>query len=66
MKIPVTWINESFKKDYSAIELSDLLTLSGIESEIQKDKDEEILDISLTPIVLIASVTKGLFKKSAH
>ena len=49
MKIPVTWINESFKKDYSAIELSDLLTLSGIESEIQKDKDEEILDISLTP-----------------
>ena len=49
MKLPVTWINESFKKDYSAIELSDLLTLSGIESEIEKDKGEEVLDISLTP-----------------
>ena len=49
MKLPVKWINESFKKDYSAIELSDLLTLSGIESEIEKDKGEEILDISLTP-----------------
>ena len=49
MKLPVKWINESFKKDYSAIELSDLLTLSGIESEIEKSKGEEILDISLTP-----------------
>ena len=49
MKLPVTWINESFKKDYSADDLSDLLTLSGIESEIEKDKGEEILDISLTP-----------------
>ena len=49
MKLPVTWINESFKKDYSADDLSDLLTLSGIESEIDKDKGEEILDISLTP-----------------
>ena len=49
MKLPVKWINESFKKDYSAIELSDLLTLSGIESEIEKDKGEAILDISLTP-----------------
>ena len=49
MKLPVTWINESFKRDYSADDLSDLLTLSGIESEIEKDKGEEILDISLTP-----------------
>ena len=40
MKLPVTWINESFKKDYSADDLSDLLTLSGIESEIEKNKGE--------------------------
>ena len=51
MKIPVTWINESFKKDYSAIELSDLLTLSGIESEIQKDKD--VVDVRLRNIIII-------------
>ena len=49
MKLPVTWLNESFKKDYSASELSDLLTLSGIESEIEKQKGEYILDITLTP-----------------
>ena len=49
MKLPVKWINESFKKDYSSIELSDLLTLSGIESEIEREKNEEILDIQLTP-----------------
>ena len=49
MKLPVKWINESFKKDYSSVELSDLLTLSGIESEIEREKDEEILDIQLTP-----------------
>ena len=49
MKLPVKWINESFKKDYSSVELSDLLTLSGIESEIEREKNEEILDIQLTP-----------------
>ena len=43
MKLPVKWINESFKKDYSSVELSDLLTLSGIESEIEREKNEEIL-----------------------
>ena len=41
MKLPVKWINESFKKDYSSVELSDLLTLSGIESEIEREKNEE-------------------------
>ena len=49
MKLSVKWINESFKKDYSSVELSDLLTLSGIESEIEREKNEEILDIQLTP-----------------
>ena len=49
MKLPVKWINESFKKNYSANELSDLLTLSGIESEIEKQNGEDILDIQLTP-----------------
>ena len=49
MRIPVKWLNESFRKDYSGEELSDLLTLSGIESEIEVHKNQKILDISLTP-----------------
>lgn len=50
MRIPLSWVKKFIDITYSPQELSDILTLAGLEVEsIESHKDDIVFDISFTP-----------------
>lgn len=50
MRVPISWLNEFVPSSLSAEEIAGILTLGGLEVEkIEKDGEDQILEISLTP-----------------